>query len=212
MIITDEERKKKMEEFILKVQKNQDEENRILLESGDEDEEESRPNLIPEGKKKTLTDILNELENVGDIDESVMIELRQKVEAIIHVLRRMDSRIQSISADILDLQKTRKIIENKYKNLEKYLKTSLSYAQFTQISTDQFDVRIKPSKALVVDELAAHLDLTREDVKPYVVYKSSYQFDKNKIKDDIKYDLLPEDLKTYFYMSEEKNLSFKWRR
>lgn len=216
MIITDEERKKRAEEFLQKIQENQEEEDKILLESGEEVEE--KLNLIPEDKKRTLTEIISELDRFDaycDNDnevESVMIELRQKVEAIIHVLKRLDNRIQSISADITELTKAKKIVENKYKNLENYLKYSLSNAQFNQISTNQFDVKIKPSNALVVDDLAAHLDLTREDVKPYIVCKTTYQFDKNKIKDDMKYDLFPEELKPYFYISSEKNLNFKFRR
>ena len=216
MIITDQERQKKLEEFIAQIQKNQSEEIEILTESGEKSEE--KLDLIPEEKKRTLTEILCELDRLDvyceDQDEfdATMVELKQKVESIVHVLRRLDNRIHEISADISELSKIKKTIENKYKHLEDYLKTSLSNAKFTQISTDMFDIKIKPSTALVVDDLAAHLDLTREDLKPYVVYKSTYQFDKNKIKDDIKLDLFPEDLKTYFYISSEKNLNFKFRR
>lgn len=216
MIITDQERQKKLEEFIAQIQKNQNEEIEILTESGEENEE--KLDLIPEDKKRTLTEILCELDRLDayceDQDEfdATMVELKQKVESIVHVLRRLDNRIHEISADISELSKIKKTIENKYKHLEDYLKISLSNAKFTQISTDMFDIKIKPSTALVVDDLAAHLDLTRDDLKPYIVYKSTYQFDKNKIKDDIKLDLFPEDLKTYFYISSEKNLNFKFRR
>lgn len=216
MIITDQERQKRIEEFISRVQKNQSEEIEILTESGEESEE--KLNLIPEEKRKTLTEILCELDRLDsycdDQDEfdSTMIELKQKVESIVHVLRRLDSRIQELSADISELTRIKKVIENKYDNLEDYLKTSLSNAKFTQISTDMFDVKIKPSTALVVDKLAESLDLTREDLKPYIVCKTTYQFDKNKIKDDMKYDLFPEELKPYFYISSEKNLNFKFRR
>ena len=216
MIITDQERQKKLEEFIAQIQKNQSEEIEILTESGEETEE--KLDLIPEDKKRTLTEILCELDRLDAYCEdqnefdATMVELKQKVESIVHVLRRLDNRIHEISADISELSKIKKTIENKYKHLEDYLKTSLSNAKFTQISTDMFDIKIKPSTALVVDDLAAHLDLTRDDLKPYVVYKSTYQFDKNKIKDDIKLDLFPEDLKTYFYISSEKNLNFKFRR
>lgn len=216
MIITDQEREKKLEEFIQRVQQNQAEEEEILTESGDEPEE--KLNLIPEEKKRTLTEILAELDRLDAYCEdqnefdATMVELRQKVEAIVQVLRRLDNRAKEIQSDIAELTKIKKTIENKYQNLENYLKISLSSANFTQISTDMFDVRIKPSTALIVDDLAAHLDLTREEIKPYVVYKSTYQFDKNKIKDDLKMDLLPEDLKTYFYISPDKNLNFKFRR
>lgn len=217
MIITDQERQKRIEDFISKVQKNQEQEDEILAESDDKESEE-KLNLIPEEKKKTLTEILCELDRLDsycdDQDEfdATMVELKQKVESIVHVLRRLDNRIQELSTDISELTRIKKIIENKKNNLEDYLKTSLSNAKFNQISTNTFDVKIKPSTALVVDKLADSLDLTRDDLKPYIVCKTTYQFDKNKIKDDIKYDLLPEDLKTYFYMSDEKNLSFKWRR
>lgn len=217
MIITDQERQKRLEDFISKVQANKEAEDEILTESGVESEE--KPNLISEDeKKKTLTEILCELDRLDsycdDPNEfdSTMIELKQKVESIVHVLRRLDNRIQEISADISELTRIKKVIENKYDNLEDYLKTSLSNANFTQISTDMFDVKIKPSTALVVDKLAESLDLTRDDVKPYIVCKTTYQFDKNKIKDDMKYDLFPEELKPYFYISSEKNLNFKFRR
>ena len=216
MIITDQERQKRLEDFISKVQQNKEQEDEILTESGVESEE--KLNLIPEEKKKTLTEILMELDRLDsycdDQDEfdSAMVELKCKVESIIHVLRRLDNRIQELSADISELTRIKKVIENKYDNLEDYLKTSLSNAKFNQISTNTFDVKIKPSTALVVDKLADSLDLTREDVKPYVVCKTTYQFDKNKIKDDMKFDLFPEDLKPYFYISSEKNLNFKFRR
>lgn len=216
MIITDQERQKRIEDFISKVQKNKEQEDEILTESGLEPEE--KLNLIPEEKKKTLTEILLELDRLDsycdDQDEfdSTMIELKQKVESIVHVLRRLDNRVQELSADISELTRIKKVIENKYDNLEDYLKTSLSNAKFTQISTNTFDVKIKPSTALVVDKLAESLDLTRDDVKPYVVCKTTYQFDKNKIKDDMKFDLFPEELKPYFYISSEKNLNFKFRR
>ena len=216
MIITDQERQKRIEDFISKVQQNKEQEDEILSESGLETEE--KLNLIPEEKKKTLTEILMELDRMdaycddqAEFD-SAMVELKTKVESIIHVLRRLDNRIQELSADISELTRIKKVIENKYDNLESYLKTSLSNAKFNQISTNTFDVKIKPSTALVVDKLADSLDLTREDVKPYVVCKTTYQFDKNKIKDDMKYDLFPEELKPYFYISSEKNLNFKFRR
>ena len=216
MIITDQERQKRIEDFISKVKANKEQEDEILTESGVESEE--KLNLIPEEKKKTLTEILMELDRLDsycdDQDEfdATMIELKQKVESIVHVLRRLDNRIQEISADISELTRIKKVIENKYDNLEDYLKTSLSNAKFNQISTNTFDVKIKPSTALVVDKLADSLDLTRDDLKPYVVCKTTYQFDKNKIKDDMKYDLFPEELKPYFYISSEKNLNFKFRR
>jgi DNA repair exonuclease SbcCD ATPase subunit len=216
MIITDQERQKRIEDFISKIQKNQSEEIEILTESGEETEE--KLNLIPEEKKKTLTEILCELDRLDSYCDdqtefdSTMIELKQKVESIVHVLRRLDNRIQELSADISELTRIKKVIENKKNNLEDYLKTSLSNAKFNQISTNTFDVKIKPSTALVVDKLAESLDLTRDDVKPYVVCKTTYQFDKNKIKDDMKYDLFPEELKPYFYISSEKNLNFKFRR
>lgn len=217
MIITDQERQKRIEDFIGQVQKNKEQEDEILLESGDIEGEE-RLNLIPEEKKKTLTEILCELDRLDSYCEdqedfdATMIELKQKVESIVHVLRRLDNRVQELSSDISELTRIKKVIENKYKNLEDYLKTSLSNAQFNEISTNTFDVKIKPSTALVIDKLADSLDLTREDVKPYVVCKTTYQFDKNKIKDDMKFDLFPEDLKPYFYISSEKNLNFKFRR
>ena len=217
MIITDQERQKRIEDFVSKVQKNQEQEDEILAESEDNDSEE-KLNLIPEEKNKTLTEILLELDRLDsycdDQDEfdATMIELKQKVESIVHVLRRLDNRIQEISADISELTRIKKVIENKKNNLEDYLKTSLSNAKFTQISTDMFDVKIKPSTALVVDKLADSLDLTRDDLKPYIVCKTTYQFDKNKIKDDMKFDLFPEELKPYFYISSEKNLNFKFRR
>lgn len=216
MIITDQERQKRIEDFISKIQQNKEQEDEILTESGLESEE--KLNLIPEEKKKPLTEILCELDRLDsycdDQDEfdSTMMELKCKVESIIHVLRRLDNRIQELSADISELTRIKKVIENKYDNLEDYLKTSLSNAKFTQISTDMFDVKIKPSTALVVDKLADSLDLTREDLKPYIVCKTTYQFDKNKIKDDMKFDLFPEELKPYFYISSEKNLNFKFRR
>lgn len=216
MIITDQEREKKLEEFIQKIQQNQAEEEEILTESGDEPEE--KLNLTPEDKKRTLTEILAELDRLDAYCEdqnefdTTMIELKQKVESIVHVLRRLDNRIQEISTDISELTRIKKVIENKYDNLEDYLKTSLSNAKFTQISTDMFEVKIKPSTALVVDKLADSLDLTRDDLKPYVVCKTTYQFDKNKIKDDMKLDLFPEELKPYFYISSEKNLNFKFRK
>lgn len=216
MIITDQERQKRIEDFISKVQQNKEQEDEILTESGVESEE--KLNLIPEEKKKTLTEILCELDRLDsycdDQDEfdSAMVELKCKVESIIHVLRRLDNRIQELSADISELTRIKKVIENKKNNLEDYLKTSLSNAKFNQISTNTFDVKIKPSTALVVDKLADSLDLTRDDVKPYIVCKTTYQFDKNKIKDDMKYDLFPEELKPYFYISSEKNLNFKFRR
>lgn len=216
MIITDQERQKRIEDFISKVKANKEAEDEILTESGVESEE--KLNLIPEEKKKTLTEILCELDRLDsycdDQDEfdATMIELKCKVESIIHVLRRLDNRIQEISADISELTRIKKVIENKYDNLEDYLKTSLSNAKFNQISTNTFDVKIKPSTALVVDKLAESLDLTRDDLKPYIVCKTTYQFDKNKIKDDMKYDLFPEELKPYFYISSEKNLNFKFRR
>lgn len=217
MIITDQERQKRIEDFISKVQKNQEQEDEILAES-EENESEEKLNLIPEEKKKTLTEILCELDRLDsycdDQDEfdSTMMELKQKVESIVHVLRRLDNRIQELSTDISELTRIKKIIENKKNNLEDYLKTSLSNAKFNQISTNTFDVKIKPSTALVVDKLADSLDLTRDDLKPYVVCKTTYQFDKNKIKDDMKFDLFPEELKPYFYISSEKNLNFKFRR
>ena len=216
MIITDQERQKRIEDFISRIQQNKEQEDEILTESGVESEE--KLNLIPEEKKKTLTEILMELDRLDsycdDQDEfdATMIELKQKVESIVHVLRRLDNRIQELSADISELTKVKKVIENKKNNLEDYLKTSLSNAKFNQISTNTFDVKIKPSTALVVDKLADSLDLTRDDLKPYVVCKTTYQFDKNKIKDDMKYDLFPEELKPYFYISSEKNLNFKFRR
>ena len=149
MIITDQERQKRIEDFISKIQQNKKQEDEILAESEDNESEE-KLNLIPEEKKKTLTEILCELDRLDsycdDQDEfdSTMIELKQKVESIVHVLRRLDNRIQEISADISELTRIKKVIENKYDNLEDYLKTSLSNAKFTQISTNTFDVKIKP--------------------------------------------------------------------
>lgn len=218
MIITDQERQKRIEDFISKIQQNKKQEDEILTESGVESDEEVKLNLLPEETKRTLTEILAEIDRLDsycdDPNEfdATMIELKQKVESIVHVLRRLDNRIQELSADISELTRIKRVIENKKNNLEDYLKTSLSNAKFNQISTNTFDVKIKPSTALVVDKLADSLDLTREDLKPYVVCKTTYQFDKNKIKDDIKYDLFPEELKPYFYISSEKNLNFKFRR
>lgn len=216
MIITDQERQQRIEDFISKVQANKVQEDEILTESGIESED--KLDLIPKERKKTLTEILAELDRLDaycdDSEEfnSTMLELKIKVESIVHVLRRLNNRIQELTADITELTRIKRVIENKYENLESYLKTSLSNAQFNQISTNTFDIKIKPSTALVVDKLADSLDLTREDVKPFVVCKTSYQFDKNKIKDAIKLDVLPEQLKPYFYISSDKNLNFKFRR
>ena len=227
MIITEEERQKRMEEFVSKMQKNEREEESIIIESLQNDKypsliEELNNKLdleieIPE-KKKTLVEILGELDRLDsycddkDHFDSVMNELRIKVESIVNVLRRMDNRIEELDSDIDELTKKKKTYEMRRKNLENYLKTSLSNAQFTQLSTRTFDVKIKPSTALVVDQLADSLDLTREDIKPYVVSKTTYQFDKMKIKEDIKSETFPKELQPYFYISSDKNLNYKFRR
>lgn len=218
MIITDEQRQKRMEEFVEKITQNKLTEESIINEAGDEPyEETNQPDLnIPE--KKTLTEILAELDRLdsycdnNDEIEATMTELKTKVESIVHVLRHMESRINELDNDISELNKIKKVCENRRNNLENYLKISLTNAHFNSITTNTFDVRIKPSTALVVDKLADTLDLTGEDIKPYIVCKTSYQFDKNKIKDAIKLEILPDNLKPYFYISSDKNLNYKFRR
>ena len=219
MIITDEERQKRMEEFVEKLSQNKIEEESIIVEAGDEEEGQDKICLEPVNeKKKTLTDILAELDRLDsycdDKDEvdSTMNELRIKVESIVNVLRHMEHRIEELDSDIAELTRIKRLYEKRRTNLENYLKISLSNAHFNQLSTNTFEVKIKPSTALVVDKMAETLDLTREDLKPYVVYKSSYQFDKNKIKDDMKAEIFPEELKPYFYISSDKNLNYKFRR
>lgn len=206
MIITDAERQ---ERFLSQYQQMQNDLQEMFDDNSDSEIEEQ------EDGKKTLTTILSELDRMdsycddSEEFESSLNELREKVESIIKVLKSMDKRIEDVSSEIAELQKVKKVVENKRKNLEDYLKINLTNAKFNEVVTDNFKLTIKPSTALVVDD--RNLDLSSPCLKPYLVEKRSVSFDKMKIKEDLKSERLPRELRPYFYISEEKNMNFKWR-
>ena len=158
-----------------------------LIEFENQDLEE-----IEEAEKKhTLTLLLAEICRLEDycadpkVFEDTFQELQNKVESIIFVLKEMDKRILGLKAEEEQLAKTRKSLENKKENLKEYLKV------FTRLEQGNI------------------VDLIEDG---YVRSKTEFAWNKNKIKEDLKEDKLPEKLKSIASIETKLSLAYKERK
>ena len=189
-----------------------------LIEFENQDLEE-----IEEAEKKhTLTLLLAEICRLEDycadpkVFEDTFQELQNKVESIIFVLKEMDKRILGLKAEEEQLAKTRKSLENKKENLKEYLKVSLLGSHFQKFATKNYVINFRKSESLKIEDL----ELTRleqgnivdliED--GYVRSKTEFAWNKNKIKEDLKEDKLPEKLKSIASIETKLSLAYKERK
>lgn len=189
-----------------------------LIEFENQDLEE-----IEEAEKKhTLTLLLAEICRLEDycddpkVFEDTFQELQDKVESIIFVLKEMDKRILGLKAEEEQLAKTRKSLENKKENLKEYLKTSLLGSHFSKFATKNYVINFRKSESLKIEDL----ELTRLEQgnivdlidNGYVRSKTEFAWNKNKIKEDLKEDKLPEKLKNIASIETKLSLAYKERK
>lgn len=189
-----------------------------LIEFENQDIEE-----IEEAEKKhTLTLLLAEICRLEDycedpkVFENTFQELQDKVESIIFVLKEMDKRILGLKAEEEQLAKTRKSLENKKENLKEYLKVSLLGSHFQKFATKNYVINFRKSESLKIEDL----ELARLEQgnivdlidSGYVRSKTEFAWNKNKIKEDLKEDKLPEKLKSIASIETKLSLTYKERK
>lgn len=185
----------------------------VELENQEENEEEDSNRE----ERHTLTLLLADLCRMEDYCEDpdqmrqTYEDLQQKVDDIIFVLGEMEKRQNALKEQIESLEKTRKTLENKHKNLSRYLMDSLRGCQFTKFATDKYQLTIKKSTALEISEDVTEFRLSDLDFARYIRSKTTLSWDKNKIKEDMKLDRLPESVKEVVKFSDDYNMSIKNR-
>lgn len=184
----------------------------VDIESLNEDDQDTEKE-----ERYTLTLLLAELNRLEEYCEdtnqmqAVFDELQTKVDNIIFVLNNMEKRINNIQEDISSLEKAKKSVESKYKNLSRYLMDSLAGSQFYKFATDKYQLVIKKSTALDMSEDVSESKLSDLDFARYIKSKTTFNWDKVKIKEDLKNDILPENVKAIARQSSDYIMSIKNR-
>lgn len=185
----------------------------VELESSDENEEDDEE----KEQRYTLTLLLSELNRLEEYCDDtehmkqVFSDIQNKVDSIIFVLNEMQNRSNNIKAEIELLEKAKKSVDNKHKNLSKYLMDCLTGSQFYKFATDKYELSVKKSTALDMAEDVSESKLSDLDFARYIKSKTTFSWDKVKIKEDLKNDLLPENVKAIARQSSDYIMSIKNR-
>lgn len=183
----------------------------IELENLDLQEDENQE------EKRTLTLLLSEILRMEDycddtkVFEATFNELQDKVDAILFVLTEMKNRSASIKAEIDELTKTKKALETKRENLQKYLSESLLGANFTKFSTDKYEITFRKSESVKMLEEIDSDKLVNQNFAEYIRSKTEFAWDKIKIKEDLQTNRLPEEIKKITSIESSKNLYYRNR-
>ena len=185
----------------------------IELESTDENEEDNDE----KEERYTLTLLLAELvrceEYCDDTEymKQVFTDIQNKVDSIIFVLNEMQKRSNSIKEEIESLEKAKKSVDNKYKNLSKYLMDCLTGSQFYKFATDKYELAVRKSTALDMSEDVSESKLSDLNFARYIKSKTTFNWDKVKIKEDLKNNVLPENVKAIARQSSDYIMSIRNR-
>lgn len=185
----------------------------IELESTDENEEDNDE----KEERYTLTLLLSELnrceEYCDDTEymKQVFTDIQNKVDSIIFVLNEMQKRSNSIKEEIESLEKAKKSVDNKYKNLSKYLMDCLTGSQFYKFATDKYELAVRKSTALDMAEDVSESKLSDLNFARYIKSNTTFNWDKVKIKEDLKNNILPENVKAIARQSNDYIMSIKNR-
>ena len=168
-------------------------------------------------EKRTLTLLLSEICRMEDycddtkVFEQTFNELQDKVDAILFVLTEMKNRTVGLKAEIDELTKTKKALETKQENLQKYLSESLLGANFTKFATDKYEITFRKSESVKMLEDIDSDKLVNQKFAEYIRSKTEFAWDKIKIKEDLKTNQLPEELKKITAIESSKNLYYRNR-
>lgn len=185
----------------------------VALENTDLDSQEDEN----QEEKRTLTLLLSEIMRMEDycddtkVFEQTFNELQDKVDAILFVLTEMKNRSLSLKSEIEELTKTKKALENKQENLQKYLSESLLGANFTKFSTDKYEITFRKSESVKMLEDIDSDKLVNQKFAEYIRSKTEFAWDKIKIKEDLKTNQLPEEIKKITSIETSKNLYYRNR-
>lgn len=183
----------------------------IDLENLEEIENEE----IQNEKTHTLTVLLEELCRMEEycddqkLFEDTFLELQDKVESIIFVLNELDKRAEGIKAEIDKLKKTREVVVRRYENLNSYLSESLLGAHFNKFATRNYVINFRKSESL---QVLADIDQDKlEDPEILNYIRQTADWNKLKIKEDMKNNELPEKMLKLVELKTNLNMSFRNR-
>lgn len=120
------------------------------------------------------------LENIDD-------EIETKADNIAKVLRDFDGDIEALKAEEERLAKKRKAIENRQKQLKKYLQNSMLVLDKRKFKTDLFSFNIQKN--------APSLKILDESKIPEDYYKIEKKLNKNDLKEAVKKGLFEDAAK-----------------
>lgn len=179
-------------------------------------------NIEESEKKHTLTLLLSELCRMEEycedpkLFEDIFKELQDKVESIIYVLKTFETRINDLKQQEEKLEKTRRSIENKKKNLSNYLIQSLRGSHFQKFCTRNYNISFRKSERLnIIDPNELNIDhnMINELIRSkYLHVTTGLRWEKNKIKEDLKQEKLPEYLKNLTILETNLDLSYRERK
>lgn len=125
-------------------------------------------------------DLNSALENIDD-------EIETKADNIAKVLRDFDGDIEVLKAEEERLAKKRKAIENRQKQLKKYLQNSMLVLDKRKFKTDLFSFNIQKN--------APSLKILDESKIPEDYYKIEKKLNKNDLKEAVKKGLFEDAAK-----------------
>ena len=125
-------------------------------------------------------DLNSALENIDD-------EIETKADNIAKVLRDFDGDIEALKAEEERLAKKRKAIENRQKQLKKYLQNSMLVLDKRKFKTDLFSFNIQKN--------APSLKILDESKIPEDYYKIEKKLNKNDLKEAVKKGLFEDAAK-----------------
>lgn len=168
-------------------------------------------------EKRTLTLLLSEICRMEEycedqkVFEDTFKELQDKVEAILFVLDELEERSEMIADKIDKLKKSKERVDKKYESLSNYLSESLRGSHFQKFATNNHNISFRKSESInMLEEIDSNKILDPE-FADYIKQKTEFNWDKIKIKEDLKNGSLSNRMKHIVGIQTKYNLNYKDR-
>tara|TARA_R110000851_G_scaffold223770_1_gene376611 strand:- start:244 stop:732 length:489 start_codon:yes stop_codon:yes gene_type:complete len=135
---------------------------------------------------KDYTNIFEQIDfETGEVDASLIKslaeaedDLNEKIISVSKYIKNLEAEQEAVKSEAKKMSERAKIIENKVSRLKNYICREMQFSNITKATSDCFNVMLRKNPP--------KLELKDENVIPIEYKKVKYEWDKAKIKQDLK--------------------------